>query len=588
MRLSHFGNKHLLRCVFCVAFYILYSIFYIPLLAEEQELVYLEHCEVLSFDEKLHPGAQLLKGNVRFRHDDALMFCDSAYFYEKENSFDAFGHVHFMQGDTLNGYGDVLYYDGNTRFARLRNNVRLVHTGTTLTTDSLNYDREKELAYYFTGGKIKDSENTLTSVWGQYTPPTNQAVFKNDVLLVNERFRLSADKLNYNTETNIADLVSPTTIIYDEETTILSSNGWYNTKTELSMLLDRSLVIHTDGKSLTGDTIYYDKVRGYGKVLSKMEMTDSVQQVTLYGNYGEMWEDDERGFATDSALIEEWGDSLHTYMHADSLWTESIPYTIMNLHPRDSIWQDSVMVWQAPDTSWIDTSYVQVRAYHGVRIFREDMQAVCDSMYYNGRDSIGILYYDPVAWSDNQQVSADSIYVYMKNGTVDYAHGMGNAMMVQRESFTQFNQLSGKEMKAYVKDDELHMIEVKGNAETVFYPKDEGEIIGVNKTQSSFVTIYLKEQQIDKILFTTATTGAMYPLDSIAEADTKLSGFFWAYQERPRVPGDVFANPERTKRPDQAALSATASAEEPQQDNTKKTNRNRSRNAGRQSNMRNM
>ncbi len=530
---------------------------------KQEKLVYLEYCETLSFDEQRLPGAQILTGNVRFRHEDALMFCDSAYFYEKENSFDAFGNVHFMQGDTLNGYGDVLYYDGNTRFARLRHNVKLIHTTTTLTTDSMNYDRNQNLAYYYTGGKIQDAENTLTSVWGQYNPPTNQAIFKTDVLLKNEKFTLASEALHYNTETHIANLVTDTEIVYEEETTILSSKGWYNTETEKSMLLNRSQIIHTDGKTLTGDTIYYDKAKGFGQVLHRMEMVDTVQHMTLYGNYGEVWEHEKRGFATDSAMIEEWGDSLHTFMHADTLWTEEIPYQLTQLIPRDSILVDTIMTWQAPDTLRIDTTYRQVRAYYGVRVYRKDMQAVCDSLHYNGRDSIASLYKDPVAWSDNQQISADSIHVYIKNGAVDYAHGIGAAIAIQQETLTKFNQLSGKEMIAHVRESELRQVDVNGNAETVFYPKEEdGTIIGVNKTQSSFVKIFLQDRKIEHVLFTTATTGTMYPLDSIKLEDTRLAGFFWAEQERPLAPNDVFANPERTPRPVQGAMSATATNEE--------------------------
>ncbi len=544
---------------------------------KQEKLVYLEYCETLSFDEERLPGAQILTGNVRFRHEDALMFCDSAYFYEKENSFDAFGHVHFMQGDTLNGYGDVLYYDGDTRIARLRRNVRLIHTTTTLTTDSMNYDRNQNLAYYYTGGKIQDAENTLTSIWGQYNPPTHQAIFKTDVLLTNDKFTLASEALHYNTESHIADLVTDTEIVYQEETTILSSKGWYNTETEKSMLLNRSQVIHTDGKTLTGDTIYYDKLRGFGQVLRRMEMTDTVQHMTLYGNYGEVWEDEKRGFATDSAMIEEWGDSLHTFMHADTLWTEEIPYQITELIPRDSILVDSIMTWQAPDTLIVDTTYRQVRAFYGVRVYREDMQAVCDSLHYNGRDSIISLYKEPVAWSDNQQISADSMHIYLKDGAVDYAHGIGAALAVQQETPTKYNQLSGKEMFAYIRDGELKQVDVNGNAETVFYPREEdGTFMGVNKTQSSFVKIYLQDQQVEHILFTTATTGAMYPLDSIKIEDTRLSAFFWAEQERPLVPGDVFENPQRTQRPVQGAMSAVDTNEEttqPEPEKKKKRDR---------------
>ena len=235
------------------------------------QMVYLEHSETLSFDEKRLPDVQILKGNVRFRHDSVWMYCDSAYFFEKQNSLHAFGHVHLVQGDSIEGFGDILYYNGNTKLARFRNHVKLIHNEeTTLTTDSLDYDRMRNIAYYFSGGMIEDSLNTLTSLWGQYTPDDNQALFKGEVQLEHPKFVLNADTLCYNTESYQADLVSKTRIVYEHETTILSSNGWYNTQTEHSMLLDRSLILHADGMTLTGDTIYYDKQAGYGKVYGNM------------------------------------------------------------------------------------------------------------------------------------------------------------------------------------------------------------------------------------------------------------------------------------------------------------------------------
>lgn len=527
-------------------------------------LVYLEHSQTLSFDEQRLPDAQILRGDVRFRHDSVIMYCDSAYFFEKENSLHAFGHVHMVQGDTLEGFGDVLFYNGNTKLARLRRHVRLIHQKTTLTTDSLNYDRKKNIAYYFSGGMIEDSLNTLTSRWGQYTPDNHQAIFRDEVKLVNPKFVLTADTLGYNTETYQSDIVGPTTILYDEETTILSTNGWYNTQTELSMLLDRSRIIHVDGITLTGDTIYYDKANGYGRSLGNIESTDSTNHMTLYGNVSEVWEDGGRGYVTDSAMLLDWSDSTtFTYMHADTLWTEEISYPIFTLKMRDSLLVDSVMVVQNPDTIWRDTTYQQLRAFWHVRVFRDDIQAVCDSARYHGRDSLLTLFGMPICWNEDNQMSADQIDIYFKNETVDYMHGVGNALAVKREGFSEFNQLAGKEMLAYVKDGDVYLVDVKGNAETIFYPReDDGSYVGVNRTQSSFVKMYMQNRQIDHVVFTTATTGVMIPIDQALPEETKLSGFFWAEAERPLRPADVFLYPPRTERPAAVAISASADDEE--------------------------
>lgn len=543
-------------------------------------LVYLEHSETLSFDEQRLPDAQILRGNVRFRHDSVLMYCDSAYFFEKENSLHAFGHVHMVQGDTLEGFGDLLFYNGNTKIARLRRHVRLIHQETTLTTDSLNYDRKRNIAYYFSGGMIEDSLNTLTSQWGQYTPDNHQAIFRGEVKLLNPKFTLTADTLGYNTESYQSDLVGPTTILYEEETTILSTNGWYNTQSELSMLLDRSQIIHADGMMLTGDTIYYDKAQGYGRCIGNIESVDSTNSMTLYGHKGEVWEKNNRAYVTDSAMLQDWSDSTaYTYMHADSLWTEEVPYQIYTLRERDSILIDSVLTAQAPDTIWSDTTYQQLRAFRNVRIYREDIQAVCDSARYHGRDSLITLYGLPICWSDKNQISADQIDIYIKNEDVDYLYGQGNAIAIMQEGMTEFNQMAGKEMYAYVREGDVYLVDVRGNAETVFYPQeDDGTYVGVNRTQSSFVKVYLNNRQIDHVVFTTSTTGVMIPLDQALESEKQLSGFFWAEMERPHSPEDIFSHPERTNRPVAGTISAASSPDdEEEEEEEEEENRNSNR-----------
>jgi len=506
----------------------LYIVFFllVALASHAQTMVYLERSETLNFDQERIADAQILVGNVVFRHEDALMYCDSAYFYEKTNSLDAFGHVRFEQGDTLQGFGDLLYYDGNSKIARLRRNVRLVHgredeNPTILTTDSLNYDRNKGIAYYYTGGTIKDSLNTLTSRNGKYTPNTKQAVFSRDVRLENPNFVLTSDTLLYNTATKVTDIVSPTTIVYDKETDILTSRGWYNTESEHSMLLDRSLVKHTNGQTLTGDTIYYDKHNGYGRVIGHLELCDTSQHATLYGMYGEMWEENNRGLATDSALMVDWSDSLHkAYIHADTLYTEALHYT-------DSALQDS--------------TYRRVKAYHGVRVYRDDMQMVCDSMVYLSSDSTIHLYQSPVCWSGNQQISADSICVYLKNNLVDHAVCTVDALCIMEDSLGMFNQMCGKEMITYMEEGEAKLIDVSGNAQTIYYPlEDDGSIVGMNTTESSFIRVYVENRQVERMRFTKNTTGVLYPMDQIPGGADRLAAFFWAITHRPTDKDDVF------------------------------------------------
>ena len=496
-------------------------------------IVYMDHADFIMVDEKLRPGIQLLNGNVKFRHDNALMYCDSAYFHQEKNSMDAFGNVRIIQADTIFVYGDVLYYDGNTKLARLRHNVRMENKSAVLTTDSLNYDRMSNLAYYYTGGQIKDDVNTLTSIWGQYSPDTERALFRKNVHLVNPNFTMDADTLKYNTQTKIADIVGPTHIIYQDDTEIFSERGWYDTTSERSLLLDRSLVVHQNGKTLIGDTIFYDKQQSFGEAFKHVALTDSAKKTTLNGNYVYYNELTEFGLANDSALLVEWSGVDTLYVHADTL----------------QMLKDSI--------------FDMVKGYYNVRIFRNDLQGICDSLVYTARDSTINMYRDPVSWAEDSQLSGDFIKIYIKDQQVDRVSIQQSAIASQQVADTYFNQLSGKEIIAYVDSGALYKIYVDGNAETVFFPFDDSDslFVAMNKIQSSFVRIHIKDQKLDRMSNFPAAKGNTYPLSQLTDEDLYLRNFFWAEEQRPIDKDDVFRVTPKVERRNSGAPSASASNE---------------------------
>ncbi|OIP84813.1 MAG: hypothetical protein AUK44_01565 [Porphyromonadaceae bacterium CG2_30_38_12] len=491
-----------------------------PLNNANATLVYLENTETLSYDQGVNPDMKVMKGNVRFRHDNALLYCDSAYFYENANSINAFSHVRIVQGDTLFVYGDFLFYDGNMKLAKLRGNVKMQNRNTTLTTDSLNFDRITNLAYYYTGGKIVDAENTLTSVWGQYHTTSNDALFKNKVLLVNKNFTMTSDTLQYNTKSNIANLVGPTHIVYNKETDIYSNRGWYNTKTEQMMLLNRSQVLHKDGRTMVGDTIFYDKTKKYGEAFINVSLTDSAQTSTLFGDYVFYDETKKAGLATDSALLLDWSSKDSLWMHADTLRT------------------------------FKDSSFSVAKATFNVRFFRNDVQGISDSLSYSARDSIMNMYGQPVLWSDNNQLSGDTIKAFTKNKKIERILIQQAAMAVQKEDSLYFNQLSGKEITAHLDSGELRRVDVNGNAETIYYPKDDADstIVGLNKTESSYVVMHLKNKKVERIVMTAASSGVMYPLGQLKGGDIYLKNFFWIDKQRPLKSSDVLQIPSKEPR----------------------------------------
>lgn len=476
------------------------------------DLLYAEEAQA---DKILLPDVQILIRSVKLRHDSMYMYCDSALIYEKTNSVEAFGNVRMEQGDTLFIYGDYLYYDGMSQLAMLRENVRMINRNTVLTTDSLNYDRLYNLGYYFDGGTLTDEENVLTSEWGEYSPATKISVFNHDVKLVNPKFVLTSDTLKYSTDTKIATILGPSDIVSDKNH-IYSERGIYNTTTEQAELLDRS-VLTNEGKKLTGDSIFYDRVLGYGEAFDNVQMNDTINRNMLTGNYCFYNEITGSALATQRAVAIDYsqGDSL--FMHGDTL--RLITYHINT-----------------------DSMFREMRVYHKVRAYRTDVQAVCDSLVYNSKDSCMTMYTDPILWHGSQQLLGEEIKVYMNDSTIDWAHIINQALAVEQKDSVHYNQVTGKEMKGFFVGGDMRQVDVNGNVLVVFYPIDDKDstMIGLNYSEGSFLRMLLKERRMEQGAFIGKANGTLYPMDQIPADKYKLPPFVWFDYIRPRNKEDIF------------------------------------------------
>ena len=461
------------------------------------------------------PDVQILVGSVKLRHDSMYMYCDSALIFEKTNSVEAFDNVRMEQGDTLFIYGDYLYYDGMSQLAMLRGNVRMINRNTMLTTDSLNYNRVYNLGYYFEGGTLTDEENVLTSEWGEYSPATKLSVFNHDVKLVNPQFVLTSDTLKYSTESKIATILGPSDIVSDKNH-IYSERGIYNTTTEQAELLDRS-VLTNEGKKLTGDSLFYDRVLGYGEAFDNVQMNDTVNKNMLTGNYCFYNETTGNALATQRAVAIDYsqGDSL--FMHGDTL-------RLVTYHMNT------------------DSMYREMRVYHKVRAYRTDIQAVCDSLVYNSKDSCMTMYTDPILWHGEQQVLGEEIKAYMNDSTIDWVHIINQALVVEKKDTMHYNQVTGKEIKGFFVEGDMRQIDVNGNVLVVFYPIDDKDstMIGLNYAEGSFLRMLLKERRMEKGAFIGKANGTLYPMDQIPAEKYKLPPFVWFDYIRPRNKEDIF------------------------------------------------
>ncbi len=457
---------------------------------------------------------QMLIGNVEFLYDSIYMSCDTAYNYNNRNYFEAFGNVRMNQGDTLFLYGDYLDYDGDTRLVRVRHNVRMENRSVVLLTDSLNYDRGRNLGYYFEGGTLEDSANVLTSEWGQYSPQTKIATFNYDVTLTNPQFQLTSDTLCYSTATRVANIVGPSDI-ESGDSYIYSELGYYNTAARKAYLLNRS-VLTNQSKVLVGDSVFYDETLKFGEAFGAVEMDDTLNRVMLLGEYCYSNELTGYAFATDSAVAIDYsqGDSL--FMHGDTL----------------------KMVTFFMDT---DSMYRQVQAYRQVRFFRTDVQGVCDSLVFNSIDSCLTMYYDPVLWNAGQQLLGEEIKIYMNDSTIDWAHIINQALTVERKDSIHYNQVAGTEMKFYFAGNDIYKAEVLGNVQSIFYPENEDSVMmGMNFIEASKLNLYRKDGKMDRIVFITKPVGTFTPIFLIEPSKMQLPNFVWLGYMRPRNKDDIF------------------------------------------------
>ncbi|MCI9608296.1 MAG: LPS export ABC transporter periplasmic protein LptC [Muribaculaceae bacterium] len=491
--------------------------------------VFLEHADKWTYKEQpdLAPEEQyqVLVGNVAFRKNDMFMYCDSAHFYEQSNSFDAFSNVRMEQGDTLFVYADELNYDGATEIAVLYadagKKVRLINRDVKLETDVFNYDIPAEVGYYEVGGELSDLQNTLTSLQGEYHPNTKDAFFYLDVELNSlnnsDTLRMFTDSLHYNTETHIAQLIAQTRIV-NKDGEIRSTSGTYNTETGLADLYKRSLVVTNRGNTLTGDTLFYDRDRGIGEAFGNMVLTDSARSSALFGDYGYYDDRTDSAFVTGRALAKEYSRPDTLYLHGDTIFAY--------LDKEDS------------------TRVMNV--FHKVRFYRSDLQGICDSLSSTERDSMMYMYRHPVVWSGERQIFGNVINVHFNDSTVDWAKLPEFGFMAEHLDEDCFQQMSGTEMTAWFNDSTIRHLFVEGNVMLIMFPMENDSTY--NKyayVESSVMDAWFEANDIERILFTPATTAKVVPLYLAKKGSYFLQKFAWYEDIRPLSPEDVFIVPER-------------------------------------------
>ena len=472
--------------------------------------IFLERADRLWTDENRGVDYQVLIGIVEFRKGDMFMYCDSAYFYDKTNSLDAFGNVRMEQGDTLFVFADILNYDGPTEMAVLyadeHKKVRLINRDVMLETDVFNYDLGIDLGYYEV----------------EYSPSTKDANFYIDVKLqsISEKqsdtLYIYTDTLSYNTDTHIAELTCPSEII-NRDGTIYTSNGVYDTNTDIADLYDRSTVRTNNGNTLTGDTLFYDRNAGYGEAFGNMVLTDSARQTAIEGDYGFYNEVTDSAFVTGRARALEYSRQDTLYMHGDTIRS----FTLAE-----------------------DSTHVMI-ANPRVRFYRVDLQGVCDSLSFMERDSILYMHKHPIVWTGQRQIFGNIIHVHLNDSTVDWARLPDFAFSAENIDEEFYNQQSGKEMVAFMEDGELRHLDVSGNVQAIMLPMESDSTYNkITSLESSFMSADFRKNAIEKGITWPNTTTNTVPLYLSKKSMYYLPKFQWYEPIRPTSPDDIFRIPQ--------------------------------------------
>jgi len=492
---------------------LVFTIFFISanIVAQKKSRVNIEHSNSFKYDAKLGKDVQRLIGEVVIRQDSTLFYCDSAYINEIKNSFEAFSNVHIKVNDTVDVYSLRMLYDGNTKIAELFDSVKLIDKNTILTTDHLIYNRISKTAFYDKGGKIVNKENTLTSKQGLYFTPIRTFHFRDDVVLINPDQETYSDTLIYNTNNETAYFLGPT-VIRGKESIMYCEDGWYDTKNDISKLVRRPSITNVD-KTITADSLFYDNNTLFGKAMGNVSIIDTLRKVIIKGRRGEFWDEKGLSYVTDSAqaIMYDKHDSL--YMHADTMWL-----------------------------NFDENRKAQViRAYYGVRFYRKKLQGKCDSLAFDMKDSTIRMYNKPVIWSGKNQLTSDSIAIAVSGNKADSLMMYNTAFIVSQDSTDTYNQIRGKNMVAYFVKNQLSKINVDGNAQTIYFVREEdGHLIGVDLAESSNMTIRIKDSEINSISYKTHVDEDMFPENELTEEQIVLKDFSWQKELRPINKMDIF------------------------------------------------
>ena len=500
--------------------------------AQDREQIKIEYAPFMSFEES-KPGATILTRNnskqVHIKHKGIEMWCNEAIYYAKEDFIEAYGDVQLIQGDTLNMKSKYIEYSGKTQLAYASGKVVLIDNSSELYTDILFFDRIKQEAYYNHKGKvIRDLSGVINSDFGRYFTKTKKYLFSKNVVLVNPEYVIETERLDFYTTTGHAFLYGPTTITSDSSI-IYCERGFYNTNNDTGYFVKKSKIDY-DERRIEGDSIFFDRNKSFASATNNIKVIDTINNFLVRAHYAEVFKDKDSVYVTKRALAITVQENDSLYMHSDTL-----------------------MITGSADNRI-------VRGFYNAKIYKSDISGKADSIHMNQKTGLTELinFYDiksedvfskrkyPVLWHHKNQITGDSIHLISnpESKSLDTLKVFKNAFIISRDSIGDgYNQISGKRLNGIFINNALKLINVIKNAETIYYLRNSDyELVGIDKSKSASIKIWVTENEIDKLKKINQIDGYTYPESDFPENEKFLKGFSWREDERPKSIEDLFVD----------------------------------------------
>jgi lipopolysaccharide export system protein LptA len=508
-------------------------------------------------------GLLLMVGKVALKQENTIFYADSAVYNRRDKLVEAFGNVHINDNDSIHTYSDYLLYSTATKIALLKNKVRLTDGKSNLYTEELEYDVNNKVGIYRNGGRVVNGTSVLTSGEGTYYADIKDVYFRDDVKLKDPKYDLETDSLLYNTTSEVATFITQTKIVDSAKRTINTSEGFYDLKNKYASFGKRPII--TDGPmTIIANQVDTDDNTGTSILTGNAIFRDTAQGVSVLANSIVSNRNAGTMIATQKPLMIIKQENDSTFISADTLYSGRL--SDMRV-PADSIAIDTAALKSdssaAPaalaalvaaaatnarsstrdSANANDSTDRYFTAYYNVKIFSDSLQAVCDSLFYSGKDSIFRLFRDPIVWSGSNQVTGDTIYMYTRNKKPHELYVFEDGMMVNKTGDDMYNQVRGNRIFGYFIEGDIDYIRSKGNAESIYYAKDsEEKIIGINKATADIIDMRFKNKELNRVVFISSVTGTMYPFRQATEQDRRLRNFKWQEERRPKTKFELFGD----------------------------------------------